>query len=121
MLSENGMKLLKTMDLKELKKLATGGDAQAQAVLAHCYEFGFKGAKYDSVKAFEWFQKSSQQNHPDGLCGLAYEYYLGVGRDGEIVIKRDIEKARELWMKAASLGSVGAMDKLRKNFPDEMF
>ena len=72
----------------ELVAAAEDGDADAQAALGDCYQYG-NGVTIDLKKAFEWYQKAAEQNHPIGLYGLGACYYEGNG------FERDTTKGLE--------------------------
>ena len=110
------MKTIKEMNLEELTKLAESGNVEAQVELGKCYEFNLKGVEcFDSVTAFSWFEKAAEQSYPDGIAWLAFLYYLGVGKEGKIVVKQDKEKAIEMWKKATEMGSEFAKEQLEKH------
>jgi len=53
-----------------------------------------------------WYQKAADQNHPVGLVFLAGLYKDGLG------VPKNLEKAAELYIRAANVGYPGALDNL---------
>ncbi|RKP36391.1 HCP-like protein [Dimargaris cristalligena] len=98
--------------IKVVKRLATQGGfsrgayAEAQFVLADCYNKGHLGLAPDHDKAFSLYQQSSKQSHPQGTYRTAVCYEMGAGT------KKDPHRAVQYYRKAASLGDTGAMYKL---------
>ena len=85
------------MDINELIKKATEGDAQAQYQLGiHYYE----EQKYKET--VDWLTKASEQGHAAAQCILAVCY-----EDGEIV-EKDSQKAIELYKSSAEQGYMHA-------------
>lgn len=87
----------------EAEKKAKGGDAQAQADLAHIYMFMAgsleqAGVGDDYAISFDYATKAAAQNNGDGLWTLALAYEHGRGVD------TNKEKAVELYRKGAELG-----------------
>ena len=86
---------------QELLKKAEVGDSKAQLQLAGCYSEG-RGIEKDLRLAFEWANKSANQNYPLAQAILGQIYHFGEGVD-----KNDT-KAFEWFQKAAENGcSVG--------------
>ncbi len=56
----------------ELRKLAAGGDAYAQAVLALSYANGDKGLPLSISEAEKWARLSAAQHHPIGKFAMGY-------------------------------------------------
>jgi TPR repeat protein len=118
----------------DLFRKAEAGDAEAQFLLATAYDTG-SGAprnperaekwyrisagqgyadaqnglgnflvtqkKYDEARG--WFEKAAAQNHPQGTNNLGRVYDTGYGAP------RDRKKAKEIFIRAANLGSADAM------------
>ncbi|ONI44965.1 hypothetical protein AN642_00305 [Epulopiscium sp. SCG-B10WGA-EpuloA2] len=102
--------------LEKTIKDAEKGDREAQYNLAQRYENG-DGVFQDVTKAVEWYAKSAQQGHTDAQISLdnlaqqnnadaqynlAWAYHYGNG------IKKDLNKAIELYIKAAEQGHINA-------------
>ena len=83
--------------LKYLEKKAKEGNPYAQFSYGSYYA-DFEFWPYDSQKAFYWFSKAAEKNHPAALNNLALMYIFGNG------VKKDVKKGRELMLKAAELG-----------------
>ncbi|KZV88870.1 HCP-like protein, partial [Exidia glandulosa HHB12029] len=94
--------------LKVVRRLATQGDAYAEAqfFLANCYGTGMLGLQVDHEKAYHLYLQAAKQNHPAGCYRVAVCNELGAGT------KRDNGRAFMFYRKAASLGDVSAMYKL---------
>jgi len=58
--------------------LANHGDVRAQYALGRLYEKG-KGVDRDFNKAYDWYQKAAQKNHPDSQYRVAVGLAMGVG------------------------------------------
>ena len=83
--------------LEYLEKKAKEGNPYAQFSYGSYYA-DFEFWPYDSRKAFYWFSKAAEKNHPAALNNLALMYIFGNG------VKKDVKKGRELMLKAAELG-----------------
>ena len=99
--------------IDELVAKAESGDANAQVMVGDLYFYPIRGIENtDCDIARQWYQKAANQNHPRGIEQLAFVYQLGYSKDGKIILHSDKEKARELYEKAAALGSVSAKERL---------
>ncbi|KAJ1647037.1 hypothetical protein IWQ61_010140 [Dispira simplex] len=99
--------------LKILKRLTSQGGfggrgayPDAQFWLADAYNKGLLGLAPDHDKAFNLYQQSSKQSHPQGTYRTAVCYEMGAGT------KRDAHRAVQYYRKASALGDTGAMYKL---------
>ena len=93
--------------LKYLEKKAKEGNPYAQFSYGSYYA-DFEFWPYDSQKAFYWFSKAAEKNHPAALNNLALMYIFGNG------VKKDVKKGRELMLKAAELGTKSAQEYLAR-------
>ena len=84
------------LSFEDCKKMAEGGDAEAQYRLGLCYLDG-KGTEFDSDKAYIFFKKSANQGNSDAMVKMGWFYERGV------VVKHDLKKAFEWYKKAADL------------------
>lgn len=100
--------------LDVLKAKAEAGDAEAQAKVGDMYLFSVGVDAADCEIAHKWYKKSAEQNCAEGIAKLAYLYELGYGKDGEIILRSDKAKARELYEKAAAMGNEFAINHLAK-------
>ncbi len=66
-----GMELSKA-SVTELRQLAEGGDAYAQAALAIALANGDKGFPISIVEAEKWARQSASQKHPIGYFAMGY-------------------------------------------------
>jgi TPR repeat protein len=66
-------------------------------MIGSCYEHGF-GTGQDSTKAFEWYNKSTEQGNSSATYHLGYCCHLGQGVD------EDKTKAFEWYEQSALLG-----------------
>lgn len=87
-------------------KAAEQGHAEAQYSLALQYMHG-KGVQQDFEIALKWLTLSSEQGLQNALCTLGKQY------EGDILpeslLPRDINKAKELYIKAINMGSKEAV------------
>lgn len=89
--------------LKYLRELALMGRHQTFASVAELYEHGNQKILPRFDLAFDWYRRSAyEQIDPDGYFGLARLYLSGLSG------KRDIEKAKSLFIEAFELGSIEA-------------
>lgn len=82
------------------------GCAEAEYNMALAYEFGDDYISKDPEKAFEWYSKAAEKNHPEALCQLANYYW-----DGN-EIEQNKRTALSYYIKAAEKGNLFAMSKL---------
>eukprot|EP00927_Polykrikos_kofoidii_P030181 TRINITY_DN26011_c0_g1_i1.p1 TRINITY_DN26011_c0_g1~~TRINITY_DN26011_c0_g1_i1.p1 ORF type:complete len:808 (-),score=153.06 TRINITY_DN26011_c0_g1_i1:273-2696(-) len=82
---------------------AEQGDARAMCNLGAMYAQGL-GVSRDLDEAREWYQKSSDQDCPDGMYNLAVCFSQGLG-----CCSKDMTKALRLCEKAAAMGQEKAM------------
>jgi TPR repeat protein len=78
---------------KEVRKLAAGGDPEAQYRLGCMYERG-KGVRKNMSDAARWYLKAAEQEHRNAPGKLAEFYYNGTG------VKKD-PKEGEKWDRIA--------------------
>ncbi len=93
-------------DIDTLIEIADKGDAEAQFELACRYKMG-DDIEYDCEKAFEYYYLASEQGHNGATLNLAHYYFVGT-----YFIKQDLDKAIELYKRAADAGLSIAQDKL---------
>jgi len=100
--------LLITEALKVIRRLATQGDAYADAqfFLASCYGTGMLGLQVDHDKAYHLYLQAAKQNNSSACYRVAVCNELGAGT------KKDNGRAVMFYRKAASIGDVAAMYKL---------
>ena len=91
--------------ITSLTKYAEDGDAGAQFDLGMMY-VNPNSFHQDSEKAIKWLSKASEQGHAKATYWLAME-----------VMSKDIKRAKELFEKAAGMGSEEARDALYANSP----
>lgn len=94
--------------LKNIKKLATGNDAfaEAQFFLANMYGTGQLGLTVDYEKAYQLYMQASKQNHPAATYRTAVCNELGAGT------RKEPNRAVLFYRKAATLRDTAAMYKL---------
>ena len=80
---------------KQIHKLAKQGHPTAQHLLGMMYENGV-GVGRNMSKALAYYEKSAMQDFGDAQCALGRIYH-----DGNEVVVKDAEKAREWLTKAA--------------------
>lgn len=100
--------LLITESLKVVRRLATQGDAfaEAQFFLANCYGTGMLGLQVDHERAYHLYLQAAKQNHAAACYRVAVCNEIGAGT------RREPPRAAAFYRKAASLGDTPAMYKL---------
>ena len=100
-LNGDGVKENLSEAVKWLRKGAESGDAKCQWALGNEYYNGINelGLPIDGRLAVYWLEKAAAQNQDNAMTILAYMYDEGK------LIKRDIQKALNLYRKAAELGN----------------
>ena len=83
------------------KRLAEGGDKNAQCYVGSCYQLG-RGVSKSDRQAFNWYTKAAEKGSAAALYNLATYYERGV-----CVIKEE-KKAFDLYYRAATLGHADA-------------
>ncbi|MEI7488081.1 MAG: hypothetical protein WCJ72_11860, partial [Chryseobacterium sp.] len=86
---------------------ASRGFAQAQYEYGILYLFG-TGVVADKVNAGNWMVLSAAQDYPPAYFTLGEIYQFGLGRP------KDLAKATQCFVKAASLGELRAKDRLQE-------
>ncbi len=84
-----------------LRKMADGGDVQAQLVLGQRYAKG-TGVPQDSREAAAWYRKAAEQGHAQAQSLLGFYYIKGEG------VPQDYHEAVAWLRKAAEQGDAGA-------------
>ncbi len=98
---EEHLQLIKGEALKEMRRMADGGDAQTQMVLGNLYYRG-EEVKQDLPMAIEWFLKAAAGGHAEAQYALGMIYYRGEG------VARDPRRAAGWLKKAAAQGHLRA-------------
>jgi hypothetical protein len=80
------------------RRAAAAGHAEAQNSLGSALQ-----AEQHYGEALAWYEKAAAQDHVRGINGLAGLYDAGLG------VAQDRNKAFQLWIRAADLGSAEAM------------
>ena len=80
------------------EKLAHEGNADAQTSLGYMYQTG-QAVPQNEIKAIEWYEKAIAQEQPYALFNMALMY-----ANSSELIEQDIEKAHELFLRAAVAG-----------------
>lgn len=93
--------LIKAQALKEMCKMADGGDTQTQVVLGNLYYRG-EEIKQDLPMAIEWFLKAAAAGHHEAQYALGMINYRGEG------VERDPRRAAGWLKKAAAQGHIRA-------------
>ncbi|KAE9389735.1 HCP-like protein [Gymnopus androsaceus JB14] len=94
--------------LKVVRRLATQGDAYAEAqfFLANCYGTGALGLQVDHDRAYHLYLQAAKQNHAAASYRVAVCNEIGAGT------RKEPPRAAAFYRKAASLGDTAAMYKL---------
>jgi uncharacterized protein len=87
--------------LKEFKRLAAKGDAEAQSALGYMYASGH-GVKQDYKKAASWYRKAAEQGHAGAQSNLGVMYASGQG------MPQNDKEAAAWYLKAAEQGYAAA-------------
>lgn len=88
-----------------LRKAADAGHIEAAVVLATIYD-----AAEQDEEAVRYFRKASDAGNPDGMYGLANMLLAGEG------VKKDVDAARALFVKAASAGHRTSIQVLAESY-----
>jgi len=81
-----------------MRPLADNGDAEAQYNIGWMYLNGY-GLTVNDNLALEWWQRASDQGYVDATFSMAMLYGLGEGQ-----VKKDMNRAIDLYLKAAEAG-----------------
>lgn len=90
------------VQIDELARRATNGDAEAAYALARAYALG-DGIPEDQIKATNYYRLASESGSAPAMTALAVRYRSGVGTS------RDFDKARALAEKALQAGDKDAV------------
>ena len=94
-------------EVVEEQKRAERGDTIAMTTLAYWHRDGNKGLAKDRKKAFEWWKKAADLDHPPALASCGYYYVHDLG-----VAEKDVSRGLIMLGQAAALGSDFACYKL---------
>ncbi|KAI0693880.1 HCP-like protein [Cytidiella melzeri] len=94
--------------LKVIRRLATQGDAYAEAqfFLANCHGTGMLGLQVDHERAYHLYLQAAKQSHAAACYRVAVCNEIGAGT------RREPQRAAAFYSRAASLGDTAAMYKL---------
>lgn len=92
--------------LSAKKRMAEGGDGEAQLMMGVAYADGENGLKQDFEKAFYWFEKSADNGIVDAQWQLGLLYFEGEGTP------RDDDKGLYWVRKAAENGQMEAQNQM---------
>lgn len=84
---------------KWLKKGAELGNPWCQWLWGNTLHYGYDGIPVNINQAIYWLEKATEQSQVEAVMELAELYDKGK------LVKRDIQKANELYLKAAELGN----------------
>ncbi len=98
---EEHLQMIKKEALKEMRKLAEGGDVPTQMVLGNLYYQG-ELVKQDLPMAIEWFFKAASAGHAEAQYAMGMIYYRGEG------VERDPRRAVGWLKKTAAQGHIRA-------------
>jgi len=85
--------------LEWFRKSAAQEYGPAQYQLAHCYANGI-GVEKDSVASFNWVKRAAESGYPDAQYNMGI-FYLNGAKFKNMEIKPDVDKAIDLFTKAA--------------------
>ncbi len=89
--------------IRQLNKIATQGNSDAQFKLGLCY-FNGDGVEKDFVQAFNWFKKAAVHGLADAEFFVGFCYFFGKG------VAMDPKEAFEWMQKAARQGHKEAIN-----------
>jgi hypothetical protein len=95
-----------SLERKQIFRMAKEGDPKSQYSLGIAYRQGGKVFSQDYGKAFEWLQKSANQDYPAAQSMLGVMYSNGEG------VTRDMKKAAALYKLAAEQGNCSSANSL---------
>ena len=95
---------------KIVKKLASGGNADAMFYLADCHGRGLLGLENDDKEAFTLYQSAAKAGHAQSAYRVAV--CCEMGQEGGGGTRRDPLKAMQWYKRAAMLGDTPAMYKM---------
>jgi TPR repeat protein len=98
--------------IEETKELAMAGDAEAQYVLAYCFQFG-NHVEQDTAKAVNWYIRSALQGHMRAQHNLGYLYMNGRG------VEKDLKQAYAWGLLSAENGNDTVIRALKYKLSDE--
>ena len=96
-------------------KSAEQGNSRAMNCLGDCYRFGW-GCECNFTKAFELYEKSAKLGHSYGMYSVGYSYEYGTSG-----VTKDLNKAKEWYIKGAAQGYVKAQAALDRLNQGELF
>lgn len=96
-ISADSYQALEGLPLEDLRKMAEGGNRDAQFELGYAYYVG-NNVKEDKEEALKWMKKAAEQGHIWAQYNLGVSYTKGIGT------AENKEKAAEWFTKAAEQG-----------------
>jgi len=88
-------------ELRQLRKVAQLGNANAQVRLGYMYQLG-KGIPRDYKEALKWYRKAVEQGNADAQYQLGVMYHKGQG------VPQNYSEAAKWYRKAAEQGNANA-------------
>lgn len=98
--------------MPDIKKNALAGDAEAQYLLAFCFQFG-NHVEQDYSAAIGWYTKSAFQGYMPSQHNLGYLYMNGRG------VEKDLKQAYSWGLLAAENGNDTIVRALKYKLSDE--
>lgn len=95
---------------KTVKKLVSGGSADAMFYMADCYGQGLLGLQVDTKEAFTLYQSAAKAGHPASAYRTALCCEMGHEEGGGT--KKDLLRAVQWYRRAAALGDTPAVYKV---------
>lgn len=78
-------------------------DAQYSVGISYLHA---KGIEKDEAEGVTWLLRAANFNHPEAIYLIAHSFEYGVG------VEENLDKAQELYVKAAVLGEYKTVEKL---------
>ncbi len=94
--------------LNWFKRAAEAGNVSGMVSLGGIYLLGGGGTDPNEEEAARWFQKAADHDSPAAMYDLAMLYESGRG------VTKNLQKAKDLYQKAAALGNHEAQKRLAK-------
>lgn len=96
---EQSVEIVKpTMTINEVQEMANEGNAEAQYILAYCFQIG-KLVDEDQETAVQWYTRAAMQNHVAAQNNLGYMYINGQG------VEKNLQQAYKWALLAEENGS----------------
>lgn len=93
----------KNNEISEWKKQAQGNDPDALYNLGYAH-FNGEGVKKDIKRAIGYWEKAVSAGSLESYYEMGLGYFEGVELGGEVILKKNVTKAVQLWEQALKMG-----------------